>query len=188
MPKPIHLFVSSSPDMQAEREIVGQVVAQLPVTLGWRIGHTPRTGVAEEDRALWVEECDLYVLILGQDFAAPMGDELRRVANKGIKPMAYRKVCTPSPSAQNTIRYIALDWHVFNRPDEFRQMLTRDLLHALINQASKLELVLVDLAGLVRLFESLNKRPEQEPGPKQTDAGRGGVILGREVLERQPTD
>ncbi len=34
MARPIRLFVSSSPDLAAEREALGQAVAELPVSVG----------------------------------------------------------------------------------------------------------------------------------------------------------
>ena len=44
MSKPIHLYVSSSPGLSVEREAIARVVAALPLTIGWRIGHTPLPG------------------------------------------------------------------------------------------------------------------------------------------------
>jgi len=37
MAKRVRLFVSAGPDLEAEREIIGQAVARLPVSLGWTI-------------------------------------------------------------------------------------------------------------------------------------------------------
>ncbi len=182
MTKPIHLFVSSSPDLVEEREMVGQVIAQIGLNIGWRIGHTPRLGAEAEERALWVEECDIYAILLGQDFAAPMGEELLKVLSKQVKPLAYHKLRTPSPSTLNTLHHIPLRWKHFVTPAQFRTLFTRDLLKALIDQAEKLELNLADLAGMLRLLEP----PPPLPTVTATgDAGQGGVILGREASERQ---
>lgn len=194
MSKPIHLFVSSSPELAPEREIVGQIIATMPLTIGWRIGHTPLPGSSLDNRALWVEECDVYALILGHDFSAPMGEELRKATNKEIVPLAFWSRCTPSPSAQNTINHVRLKWRIYTRLDQFQAMFTMDLVRALIKRASRLGLATNDLAGLAVTLERLKKetayladiseQEETEPGPRQTDAGRGGVILGREVLDR----
>lgn len=205
MGKPIHLFVSSSPELVSEREIIGQIIATMPMTIGWRIGHTPLPGSSSDDRALWVEECDLYAVILGHDFSAPMGEELGKVLNKRlggaaqIEPMAFWFKCTPSPSAQNTIHHVRLKWLIYDRLDRFETMFKMELIRNLLKQASRLELSMGDLAGLALTLEHLKKevadragteKPDQEPGPylavkpDSTDAGQGGVILGREVLER----
>jgi hypothetical protein len=44
MPRLVRLFVSATPDLEAEREVIGQVVVCLPVALGWEIKRTPRRG------------------------------------------------------------------------------------------------------------------------------------------------
>jgi len=92
MSRPIHLYISSSPDLYAEREAVAQIVAALPLTIGWRIGHTPLPGQQVGDDVVCVGAWDLYAVILGHDFAAPMGSELRQAFARGQRPMAaYRK-------------------------------------------------------------------------------------------------
>ena len=47
MPGAIYLFVSSSPDLVAEREALGQAVAELPISVGFEIMHT-RPGEAAD--------------------------------------------------------------------------------------------------------------------------------------------
>ena len=44
MARAVRLFISSSPDLTAEREALGRAVAALPVSVGWEIKHTPRVG------------------------------------------------------------------------------------------------------------------------------------------------
>ncbi|MBN1935515.1 MAG: hypothetical protein JW934_12680 [Anaerolineae bacterium] len=183
MAKPIHLFVSSSPDLAEEREIVGQVVARMGLNIGWRIGHTPRAGAEAGERALWVEECDIYVILLSQDFAAPMGEELMKALNKEVKLLAYHKLRTPSPSTLNTLHHIPLKWQHFGSSEQFRWLFTRDLLKTLIDQAEKLELNLADLAGMLHLIDP-PQRPPLVTAPTG-DAGQGGVILGREATKNE---
>jgi hypothetical protein len=185
MAEPIHLFVSSSPELQAERAIVGQVAAKLPVALGWQIDHTPLPGqVAATDLAR-VARCDLYVVILGQDFAAPMGAELRQALNVGTKPLAYRKRCSRSPSSQDAVRRLDVEWRTFSQPDALRAWCARDMLEALIQQTASLGLDLGELEALLKLaqeeVEQMVTRPGQ--GRQRGEAGRSGVILGREVWE-----
>ena len=193
MSKPIHLFVSSSPELAPERETIGQIIATMPMTIGWRIGHTPLPGSSRDNSALWVEECDIYALILGQDFSAPMGEELRKAINKEVAPLAFWSRCTPSPSAQNTINHVRLKWRIYAKLDRFQRLFTVDLVRALVKQADKLELATGDLAGLALTLERVKlegaqeietDQEETERGSSPTDAGRGGVILGREVLDR----
>jgi hypothetical protein len=187
MARPIHLFVSSSPELQAEREIVGQVVAKLPLTIGWRIDHTPSPGSPGSGD---VARCDLYVLILGQDFAAPMGAELRQATAVGRSPLAYRKRCTHSPSSQDALRRLQIAWRSFSALDELRAAFTQDLLQAMLRQATELGLELGELEGLLELARQVDGERErgEGSGPQRGDAGKSGVILGREIWEPEPRD
>ena len=188
MRKPIHLFVSSSPDLQLERDVVGQVVAELPLMLGWQIDHTPLPGELARDDLLRVAQCDLCAVILGQDFAAPMGAELQRAFLVGKRPLAYRKRCTLSPSSQDAVRRLDVRWRTFSAPDALRTWFARDLLQALLKQAVSLGLDLVELERLLGLAQ--NEADQLEQGHRaerrRGEAGRSGVILGREVWEDRP--
>jgi len=184
--RPIHLYVSSSPDLYAEREAVAQIVAALPLTIGWRIGHTPPPGQPMGDDVVRVGESDLYAVILGQDFAAPMGFELRQVLALGQRPMAaYRKDCTFSPSAQEAVRTLDVAWQRFSTLEAFRSMFSRDLLQAVLQQATALGLELDEVQRLVELSRESEKEDSARgvPGRGQGDAGHSGRILGREVWE-----
>jgi hypothetical protein len=188
MPKPIHLYVSSSPDLAVEREIVAQVVAALPLTIGWRIGHTPLPGQLESPDAIHVEEADLYAVILGHDYAAPMGQELRLVLGLGRAPFAaYRGEYTPSPSAQDAVRTLDLTWHRYSSPGGFRSMFRRDLHQAVLEQAPALGLHLGEVRRLLQRSDEAEAAREdpQQVDRQREDAGRSGSILGREVWEAE---
>jgi hypothetical protein len=191
MSRPIHLYVSSSPDLYAEREAVAQIVAALPLTIGWRIGHTPPPGQPMEDEVVRVGECDLYAVILGHDFAAPMGFELRQVLAHGQRPTgAYRKDCTFSPSAQEAVRTLDISWQRFSTLEAFRAMFRRDMLRAVLQQATALGLELDEVQRLVKLSREaeVEDSAKGEPERGQGDAGRSGRILGREVWEAGPRE
>lgn len=192
--KPIHLYVSSSPDLSVEREVIAQVVAALPLAIGWRIGHTPLPGQLESGSIATVEECDLYALLLGHDFSAPMGQELRLARALGRAPFgAYRFECTLSPSAQDAAQYcvrtLDLAWQRFSSIERFQAMFRRDLLQAVLRQATTLGLVLGEMQRLMEQARLIEQAREADAaGAEQADrrggeAGRSGRILGREVWE-----
>jgi hypothetical protein len=185
MARPIHLFVSSSPDLTAERDGVGQMTATLPLSIGWRIGHTPTPREAGRNSSDQVAGCDLYVLILGHDFAAPMGTELRQAAMVGKKPLAYRAKVTYSPAAQEAIRARDVEWQVYSGVREFLSLLRRDLTRALLRDAQALGLELSEVERLVELAGNLEAAPAGQAGQSPGDAGRSAVILGREVLREE---
>jgi hypothetical protein len=185
MSTPIHLFVSSSPELYVEREIIGQVVAKLPLTIGWRIDHTPLPGELGSDSVAQVAQCDLYVIVLGQDFAAPMGAELRQAIAIDKSPLAYRKKCAHSPSSQDVIRRLHIEWRVFSFPDYLRTVFTRDVLQAVVRRAIEFGLDLDELERLLELARQADRElgAEGGAGRQRGDAGRSSVILGREVWE-----
>lgn len=200
MSGPIHLYVSSSSELYAEREAIGQIVAALPMTLGWQISYTPLSsspaqgtsamlGIAE--LGMRIEEFDLYALVLGQDLTAPMGFEARSALARGRRPKggghflgAYRKECTRSPSARDAVRTLEVSWQPYSNLAAFEEAFRRDLLRTLLDVGPSLGLVLVDIALLVR---SQRTEGEESKGVgedvSQDHAGHGGRILGREVWQ-----
>lgn len=182
MSKPVHLFVSSSPELQVEREIIGQVVATLPLTIGWRIDHTPMLNRSGEGSPV---QCDAYALVLGHDFAAPMGAELRLATTVGRVPLAFRKKTSYSPSAQDAVRQLEIRWHTFATAEEFRSLFARELIQAIVQQATQLGLELDEVERLLERIQASSDSSEETPaaGRRQSDAGKSGVILGREIWE-----
>lgn len=178
MARAIRLFVSSSPDLVAEREALGQVVAELPVATGWEIKHTPRPGEDVFAPLEFIERCDLYLIVLGADFAAPMGAEWLRVRQGTAKRvLAYRKRVLHSPSAQTFSRQAGVTWTEFETLQELWEHVTRALAQALLDHGEEFGLHLDEVEGLLALVQSETKAPAEPDGRR--GAGRGGVILGR---------
>jgi hypothetical protein len=199
MSDPIHLYVSTSSELAAEREAVGQIVATLPVTLGWQISHTPLAISTTQDAStltgnaeigMRIEECDLYALVLGQDLTAPIGFEVRSALARGQRPGgghllgAYRKECTRSPSARDAVRTLEVSWKPYSSLAAFSAAFRRDLLRTLLDIGPSLGLVLVDMAFLLKSQrEEAGETQGVETDPGQDHAGHGGRILGREVWQ-----
>lgn len=177
MARAIRLFVSSSPDLVAEREALGQIVAGLPVATGWEIKHTPRPGEDVFAPLEFIERCDLYLIVLGADFAAPMGAEWLRVREAAKQVLAYRKRVLHSPSAQTFSRQAGVTWTEFETLQEFREHVTRALAQALLDRGEEFGLHLDEVEGLLALVQSETKASGEPDGRR--GAGRGGVILGR---------
>jgi len=194
MIKPIRLYVSSSPDLSAEREAIARVVAALPLAIGWQIGHTPLPGQLGGAGVVTVQECDLYAVLLGHDFSAPMGQELRVARSLSRVPFAaYRYDFTLSPSAQDALRTLDLDWKRVSSTGgcfvsaRFEAMFRRDLLEALLEQATTLGLKLGEVRRLLDEAREGDAGREDRTADRvdrrRDEAGRSGRILGREVWE-----
>lgn len=177
MAGPIRLFVSSSPDLAPEREIVGQAVAELPISVGWEIKHTPREGEDAFEALNFVARCDLYLVLLGTDFAAPMGVEWERAQETGKILLAYRKNVHYSPAAQTHLRRTDVAWVEFDSLQELKVQVTRALAQTVLDHGEQLGLHLDDVEALLGLIKA-HEEESVEPGRRQ-GAERGGVILGR---------
>jgi hypothetical protein len=176
----IRLFASSSPDLAAEREVLGQAVAELPVSVGFEIMHTRPGESADIGETLaFIEQCDLYVIVLGTDFAAPMGIEWQR-AQDALKPtLAYAKRELHSPSAQKLLRESGVAWTPFESPQALKAHATQALAQVLLDRGETFGLHVDDIDGLLAVLGKENKEPSDKPDRRE-GAGRSGVILGRE--------
>jgi hypothetical protein len=176
----IQLFVSSSPDLAAEREALGQAVAELPVSVGFEIMHTrPGETVDIGETLAFIEQCDLYVIVLGADFAAPMGIEWQR-SQDALKPtLAYAKRELHSPSAQQLLRGTGVAWEPFESPQALKAHATWALAQMLLNRGEMFGLHVDDIDGLLAVLGKEGEEPSNKPDRRE-GAGRGGIILGRE--------
>ncbi|NIV29854.1 MAG: hypothetical protein GWN58_10210 [Anaerolineae bacterium] len=177
MSKPIHLFVSSSPDLAPEREALGQAVAELPISLGWEVRHTPGPGEKIDEALDFIESGDLYLFVLGADFAAPMGLEWGGALGTGQPVLAYRKRVLHSPSAQTLLRHSDVAWTPFESPQELKTLVTRALARILLDREEQWGLHLDEVEALLTLVGTEEETPA-EPD-RRRGAGRDGVILGR---------
>ena len=180
MGRPIRLYVSSSPDLAPEREALGRAVAALPVPLGWEIYHTPLVGEPEEDFLSFVASCDLFVVLLGADFAAPMGNEWQEARRHRRLMLTFSKQVARSPSAQWAFYQKGVEWEPFTSPAELERLLIRRLARTLLDIGERLDLHLPDVEGLLALLaEESEEEKEPEEPDRRSGAGRSGIILGK---------
>jgi hypothetical protein len=178
MTRPIRLFVSSSPDLAPEREALGQAVAEMPISAGWEIRQTLRPNEDVQGSLDFIRRCDLFILILGADFAAPMGLEWQAVRGTGKPVLAYRKRVLRSPSAQQMLREARLAWGEIESAQELKAQVIRNLAQTLLDGSERFGLDLGDVEGLLGLVQVEEVVVPAEPD-RRRGAGRGGVILDR---------
>jgi hypothetical protein len=179
MSRPLNLFVSSSPDLAAEREVVGQAVAGLPISLGWEIRHTP---LGEEDMGAalaFIASCDLSLVMLGADFAAPMGLEWQAIQSAGKRLLVYRKRTLYSPSAERLLRRSGVAWVPFDTPQELRTHVALTIAQIVLDHGEEFGLHLDDVESLLELVQAQKEQDTGDEPDRRRGAGRSGVILGR---------
>jgi hypothetical protein len=174
----ICIFASSSPELAPEREYLGQAVAELPISVGCDIRHTPSLGDDIDEALSFVDECDVYILVLGADFAAPMGLEWNRVRLSRRTLIAFRKRVLRSPSAQKLVREAEVSWGDFETPSDLKAMARRQLAQLILDRGEEFGLHVADVESLTSIVVEGNQEAPAQP-ERRHGAGRSGVILGR---------
>jgi len=180
----IRLFVSSSRDLAAEREAVGQAIAELPISKGWEIHHTAHRGEPLATTLKAVETCDLFIILLGQDATAPIGLEWEQARLTGKRILAYRKEVAYSPSAQYFLRASEVEWTPFEDAEALKRDLLERLARELLDLKNRYGLIVEDVERLMELLKRLEGE-EKAPVGKAEGAGESGVILGRRERIRE---
>ena len=178
MAERLRLFVSAGPDLEAEREIVGQAVARLPVSLGWTIKRTPKQGEPLAPALEAVRACDFYVLLLGTDIRAPVGLELITAQRAWKTTLAFLKEETArTPAARVFVRDAQVSWMSFHSGQELETLIQKVLAQRILERAESYAISPVEWETLSALVEQPSyEMAEQEPGEASGAAG-GGVII-----------
>ncbi|HID65193.1 MAG TPA: DUF4062 domain-containing protein, partial [Anaerolineae bacterium] len=136
MARRLRLFVSAGPDLEAEREIIGQAVARLPVSLGCSIKRTPKRGDPLAPALDAIRNCDVYVLLLGTDIRAPVGLELITARRTGKTVLAFLKEETSrTPAARAFTRDTGLSWTPFHSGQELENLIQKALARRILEGA-----------------------------------------------------
>ena len=179
----LRLFVSAAPDLEAEREVIGQAVAELPVSLGWAIKRTPKRGEPLTPALEAVEACDFYVLLFATDIRAPVGLEFYAARRAGKAQLAFLKDATRTPAARIFIRAAKVDWITFRSDEELKALIQKALAQLMLERAQAFALNLNDLEMLSAFLEGLGREEEARLPEEARGAREGGVIIapGRDV-------
>lgn len=186
MPDRLHLYISAGPDLEDEREAIGQIIAHMPISIGWDLKRTPRRGDSPVSALETIRQCHSFILILGVDITAPVGAEwdLARRARKTI--LAYLKDVNRTPAALVFARDSRISWTSFRTPEELGQKVESDLARLLLDRVGELGLTVADLESLSMLLKQSEAAGSLEAAQSQHEpggAGGGGVILapGRDL-------
>jgi hypothetical protein len=182
MDRQLVLYVSASGEMDAECELLGQMLANAPRSMRWIIKRTPGRGEYANPDLTILQAADFYVILMGMDIVAPMGVEWNVAQQAGIATFAYHKTSvTPSPAAAIFMRDAGIRWERYETAPEFAARIERALLTRLIEGTPGYGLDLADLEELAQRLKSLDKGAEEGSSEHDTEerrgAGSGGVIL-----------
>lgn len=171
------LYVSASPEMDPECELLGQMLAQLTPSVRWQIKRTPPAHDKTDPDWPALQSADFFVLLVGSDITAPVGVEYVTAREHGIPSFCYRNTgATPSPALSAFVRQVRTDWRLYATPQAFAGDLRKQLVRRLIEGTPGYGLSLQEIE---RLAAELREDDEIERGAMddRRGAGRGGVIL-----------
>ena len=175
----LRLFVSVGPDLEQEREYIGQAVARLPISLGWAIQYTPglqeKRGVDSEP----IVNCHLHVVLLGMDIVAPVGWELWIAHRTGHASLGLLKEVVRTPAATAFLRESDMTWIPFRGPAELIPLLQRTLGERLVEDPVHYGLPLTEWEALSAFLKAQSLAETERAGEetRRGGAGRSGLIL-----------
>ena len=175
--KAVTIYISAASDLMAEREALARMIAELPVTLPWRIGQSPiETEVIDSET---LANADLYFVVMGADIRAPVGLELHiaQRANQSIIGFAKQSVAY-TPAGQVFLREMRsiIAWQPFKTISELVQRVRRVIIEHLLRQAIRYTLTPAEITNLQQLLTS-----QESASPTEADGtGHSAVILSRE--------
>ncbi|MCJ7537573.1 MAG: hypothetical protein MUO57_18770 [Anaerolineales bacterium] len=174
----IKLYLSAANDLSAERDLVSRVVAEIPVTLGWKINLSPIGNKAFDERLIL--ETDLHLILLGEDIRAPIGFEWYLSRQVGRKPVFLIKDhILRTLAAGDFLRTISnypkiLFYHSLA---DFRKQVLNHIGQHLLEQAEFFTIKSEEFENLSKFLEDLE---EIETEILDNVTGEDSIILTRE--------
>jgi hypothetical protein len=177
----LKVFVSVGPDLEMEREVVGKAIAELPLSVGWVIKHTPLRGESGEPAMEAVSTCDFYALLVGADITAPMGAELHVARRSGKRIVAFLKETSRTPAAYVFVKRLPEEWQRFSEQRELERLFRRSLVDQILERPESLGISVADWEALsvlsTELADETSPPHEEEPVPRHGGAGSDAVIV-----------
>jgi hypothetical protein len=176
----LHLYISAAHDLEKERESLSRAVAEIPVTLGWRIIQSPLHGEPLNTDA--IAQADVHILLLGSDIRAPIGLEWRLARRARRLPVVFLKQgVIRTMAALDYIRYLEeqTTWRKYMDIADLRQQTLRFLTDHILAQADYYSLQSDEFEKLTSWRKELNT-PEQKPPALHGGIGESSVVLSPE--------
>jgi hypothetical protein len=178
MDKELGIYISAAPEMDAECELLGKLLAQLVTSARWTIRRTPRPHERTPLDLDALRAGQFYLILLGADVMAPMGTEWMAARDAKIATLAFRNVeVLCSPATAYFASYMDIPWQEYHSPTEFIRAFEQQIIRLLLEGTPGYGLDLGDVEQLARRLDALRQeKPDEQPSERR-DASRGGVIL-----------
>lgn len=176
----LSLYVSAAAEMDAECELLGQLLAGLPRSARWTIKRTPSVGEPANPDLGALSRATAYVILLGSDLVAPMGVEWEAAQAARVTSFCYRhSERIASPAAAAFARESGAHWQPYATPGEFIAQFERALIRELVRGTPGYGLDLAAIEELAARLQELEGEPQGDHPENESrrGAGQGGVIL-----------
>lgn len=175
------LYISAASDLEPERDALSRAVTEIPVSLGWRILHSPIRGEPVDREA--VEKADYHILLLGSDIRAPIGFEWRTARRAGRTPVLFLKEDVfRTPAGQSFQRYVEEQaaWGPYRDLADLRRQALGLLAGHLLERVGYYRLSLREVERLQEWRKELVDSQVKQAEERRGVAGESSVILSPE--------
>ena len=178
MDNELAIYVSASAEMDAECELLGQLLAEITRSTRWIIKRTPGLHENANPDTPALNRSQFYLILLGMDVTAPIGVELVAAKEARIPTLAYRRTSSlATPAAAFFAHNAGVTWKRYESPQGFIRDLEQTLITRLVEGTPGYGLNLSDIEDLSARLQRLKRGEEETSEDTRRGAGRGGVIL-----------
>ncbi len=178
MAETLRIFVSATRDLEEERAVIGQVLADLPVRIPAEIRRSPPEGLPYADLFERIANVDRVYFLLGRDITAPAGAEWDLAVRLERPILALHTPGPRTPAGEAFLRAAPVSWQVFRSRDDLARLVLQDLLDLLLHPENRYGLHPDEVIALEALRRSLDARAPRARSEAGGAEG-GGVLLGR---------
>jgi hypothetical protein len=178
MERELAIYVSAASELDPECELVGQLLAEIPRSLRWRIRRTPGPFQPSNPDLEGLKASDFYLILMASDIYAPVGVEAQCALHEHLPLFAYRKLSAiPSPATAHFVHHVGIVWQPYQTAVEFARRFERELIEQLVGGTPGYGLQVADVDDLLARLEALKEPAAFRGTEERRGAGRGGVIL-----------
>lgn len=131
---PLLVFVSSAQtEFAQERQACVEAVQSLVLTRPWAFEYASASADSADASYLKkVDECDIFVLLVGRDLPRPVRQEWERALSNGKRRLVFLKEGRREPPAEAWVRRLDVKYGRFSSSLDLREQLVRALVDELI--------------------------------------------------------
>jgi len=183
------VFISSLiSELAEERKAIKEAVEAIPLAARpWLFELTPASSYSlEESYLAKVRECDLLILLLGQNITDPVRKEWQTAMAADKPRLVFLKKGERSPEAQAFVKAIDVKWTEFATTDELKRQVQEAVIDELINGYRRYRLQPRELGSLGEFLERLGQSGSVVKVDKRSGGiyfeGEGPVHIGGDVV------